>query len=270
MALAIALRLTGVLPQQAVTSDAAIRALEQNPLIFLLGANIMLVLFNLIPAFPMDGGRILRAFLGLSLGKARATRIATSIGQFVAVLMCLYGLGVFGRTPLFGLIQPNFGMVLISLFVFFAAGQEREMEATHEIVVDAPVQDAMVRDFQTLSVGDSLRRATEVLLATSQQDFPVVHSGEVVGVLSRSQMLRALAQEGENGYVAGAMSRDVVFARPDEPLEEFMTRADGVQMAPVLVRDELGNLVGMLTLENLMEFLTLRQILQAREDARPV
>jgi CBS domain-containing protein len=158
--------------------------------------------------------------------------------------------------------------VIIALFVFFGAAQERDVEETREAVEDAPVGAAMVREFQTLAVGDTLRRAAEVLLATSQQDFPVVHGDEVVGVLSRGQLLRGLAQEGDGAYVAGAMTRDVLFARPGDPLEQFMLRPDGVQRAPVLVKDESDRLVGMLTLENLMEFLTLRQIARAREEAR--
>ena len=256
--LAIVLKFSGAFPTQGISPTMATQVLQQNPLGFLLAANVMLVIFNLIPAFPMDGGRVLRAALGLRLGKTRATQIAATIGQVVAVLMGLYGL--FGP-------QRNLSLMLIAVFVFFGAAQEREVEESQAMVVDAPVQDAMVRDFKTLAVGDSLRHAADVLLATSQQDFPVVLGEEVAGVLSRSQLLRALAEEGETGYVAGAMSRDVVFALPDEPLEEYMTRADGVQHAPVLVRDAGGHLVGMLTVENLMEFLTLRQILRARQEA---
>lgn len=239
-------------------------AIGRDPLLFLLAANITLVIFNMIPAFPMDGGRVLRAVLGLSLGKARATRIAATVGQFVAILMALWGLGIL--TP-FG-IRGGLGQVIIALFVFFAAGQEARIEETRVVVDDAPVGAAMLREFQTLNVGDSLRRAAEVLLATSQQDFPVVHGDEVAGVLSRSQLLRALAQEGDTGFVAGAMTRDVLFALPDEPLEDYMLRPDGVQRAPVLIRDSYGRLIGMLTLENLMEFLTLRQIEQTREEER--
>jgi CBS domain-containing protein len=164
-------------------------------------------------------------------------------------------------------IQPGFGLVIIAVFVFFAAAQEKQAEEAREFVVDAPVHEAMVRDFQTLSVGDSLRRAAELLLETSQQDFPVLQGSDVAGVLSRSQLLRALAKEGETGYVAGAMTREVVFARPGDPLEEFMLNTDGVQRAPVLVQDEDGQLVGMLTLENLMEFLALRQIIRSRTEA---
>lgn len=246
----------------------AAQAMGHDPLQFLLAANLTLVVFNMIPAFPMDGGRVLRAVLGLRLGKARATRIAATVGQFVAVLMALWGLGVFSP---FG-VRGGLGQVIIALFVFFAAGQEAQ-EASYEeartIADDTPVEAAMVRDFQTLVPGDSLHRASEVLLATHQQDFPVVLGGEVAGVLSRAALLRAFAREGGDAYVAGAMTRDVLFAAPDDPLEDFMFRSDGVQRAPVLVRDKAGKLVGMLTMENIMEFLTIRRIDIAHDSARP-
>lgn len=225
----------------------------------LLVSNIMLAVFNLIPAFPMDGGRILRAVLALKLGRPRATRIAAFIGQCVAVVLALFGLGILGGSP-------NFVLTLIALFVFFGAGQEAQMEQTQDVAEGAPVRDAMVREFHTLLVGDSLRRASELLLATTQQDFPVVHGDEVVGVLSRGALLRGLANEGEEAYVAGVMTRDVLFARPDDPLADFMLRPDGVQRAPVLVRDETEKLVGMLTIDNLMEFLTLRKIARDRAE----
>jgi Zn-dependent protease/CBS domain-containing protein len=261
----IAALLYGVLTLTSTVHGIGVPShLTENPLSFLLAANEMLVLFNMIPAFPMDGGRVLRAVLGLRLGTYRATQIAATIGQLVAVLMGLVGLGVI-RIPDF---PPNIMLVIIALFVFFGAAQERNLEETRDVVEDAPVGAAMVRDFQTLAVGDTLRRAAEVLLATTQQDFPVVHGDDVAGVLSRGQLLRALAQQGDGAYVAGAMTRDVLFARPNDRLEEFMLRPDGVQRAPVLVRDESDRLVGMLTQENLMEFLTLRQIARAQEAAQ--
>jgi CBS domain-containing protein len=188
----------------------------------------------------------------------------------VAILMGLYGLGVFGapfaRVPFFP-APGNFSLVFIALFVFFAAGQEAQAEQSREVVEDAIVSEAMVREFTTLAPGDNLRRAAEVLLATSQQDFPVVHGDEVVGILSRNQLLRGLAQEGDTAYVAGTMNREVVFAGPSDDLEPVMMNPNGVQRAPVLVRGDDGTLVGMLTMENLMEFLTLRQIGRSREEA---
>jgi Zn-dependent protease/CBS domain-containing protein len=259
----------GQLPDMSMTQGGTLAGFEKTPARLLLYANIALVVFNMIPAFPMDGGRVLRALLALRLGKLRATRIAAGVGQLVAVLMGLYGLGVFGNpfanVPFFP-APGNFSLVIIALFVFFGASQESQAELSREVVEDAIVSEAMVREFSTLTPGDNLRRAAEVLLSTSQQDFPVVQGEEVVGVLSRDQLLRGLAQEGDTAYVAGTMNRDVVFARPGDDLEPVMMNPNGVRRAPVLVRGDDGSLVGMVTMENLMEFLTLRQIIRARDD----
>lgn len=236
-------------------------AIRGDAVSLLLFANIMLVVFNMLPAFPMDGGRVLRSVLALKLGRTKATRIAAFVGQAIAVLLGLYGLGLIGNSP-------NFMLTLIALFVFFGAGQESQMEQTRDVAEGAPVQEAMIREFHTLAPGDSLRQAADALLATTQQDFPVMMGDEVVGVLSRGALLRGLAENGEDAYVAGVMTRDVLFALPGDPLEDIMLRPDGVQRAPVLVRDEMGKLVGMLTIENLMEFLTLRQIMRDREERR--
>lgn len=255
------IRIAHVWPADIETRQQAETALLSSPVTFLFVSNIFVFLFNMIPAFPMDGGRVLRAILGLSLGKFRATQIAASVGQFLAVAMALYGMGIFGN-------PPSYGLIIIALFVFFGAGQERQIEQTHVSVAGVPVSDAMVRDFQTLAVGDTLERASSVLLATSQQDFPVTvggPDGDVAGVLSRGQLLRGLAEHGPTAYVAGEMTRDVLYARPEDLLEEFMLRIDGVQRAPVLVRDASDHLVGMLTMDNLMEYLTVQQIRRERE-----
>ena len=231
-----------------------VRGFQGDPLTALLRANLFLVLFNMIPAFPMDGGRVLRAALALRIGQSRATQIAARTGQLFAV--------AFG---IWGFLSGQFFLMLIALFVYFGAGQEAAAEQGRSAVEGTVVGAAMVREFQTLNVGDSLRRAAEVLLSTHQQDFPVVHGDQVVGVLPRAALLRGLAQAGENAYVSEAMTRDVVFAKASDPLEDMLMRADGVQRAPVLIM-EGDRLVGMLTAENLMEFLTLRQIARARAD----
>jgi len=257
------------MPDLSAAQPGALAGFEKTPLTMLLYANVALVIFNMIPAFPMDGGRVLRSLLALRMGKLRATRLAASIGQLAAIAMGLFALGVFGN-PFAGipfLPRPgNFALVIIALFVYFGANQESQAEMSRDAAEDAAVADAMVTVFETLSPGDSLRRAAEVLLSTSQQDFPVVHGDDVVGVLSRGQLLRGLAQEGESAYVAGVMMRDVVYAHPDDDLEPIMLNSRGIQHAPVLVRDSAGKLVGMVTIENLMEFLTLRQIARAKED----
>jgi CBS domain-containing protein len=134
-------------------------------------------------------------------------------------------------------------------------------------MADAPIGEAMMRDFATLAHGDTLKHAADVLLAGSQQDFPVVAGGDIVGILSRTQLLRGLAREGDSAYVATFMDREITFATPDEPLEDYLLSSDALRRAPVLVRkDENSELLGMVTLENAMEFLTLRQIARLREE----
>ena len=252
---------TGHVPSLAGGGPSrTVALLQTSPLAFLYAANITLVLFNMIPAFPMDGGRVLRALLGLVIGKPRATRIAAGIGQLLAIVMGMYGTGILGGAQ-------NIGLVIIALFVFFGAGQEREMEQAPVPMDDTPVRAAMVSDFQTLIVGDTLERASEVLLATSQHDFPVMVGADVAGVLSRDQLLRGLAQHGPTAYVAGEMTRDPLMASADDPLEPLLMRPDGIQHAPVLVRDAGGTLVGMVTRENVIEYLTLRRLRQMNDGA---
>ncbi|MBC8140757.1 MAG: site-2 protease family protein [Armatimonadetes bacterium] len=229
-------------------------------LTMLLYSNIMLVVFNMIPAFPMDGGRVLRAALALKIGRVRATQIAAGIGQVVAVLLALTGFGVWGN-------PQNYFLVIIALFVYFAAGQERAAEQSRDVMSDAPISDAMMREYHTLAHGDTLKHAADVLLLGSQQDFPVVAGGDIVGMLSRSQLLRGLAREGDSAYVASFMDREVVFATPGEPLQDYLLSSHALRRAPVLIRETPESaVVGMVTLENAMEFLTLRQIARLRDD----
>ena len=208
----------------------------------------------------MDGGRVLRAVLGLSIGKPRATLIAATVGQILAVAMGLYGAGVIGGG------RANYGLCLIALFVYFGAGQERKIDLTEEILDEALLSAAMTRDFHILAETDTLQHAADELLTTHQQDFPIrAADGAIVGVLARRQLLRGLAAHGPTAPVADEMARDPLFARPDEPLEPYLDRADTLALAhtPILVRDAAGALVGIVTPEALMGYLTARR----REDA---
>lgn len=221
--------------------------------------NVALVIFNMIPAFPMDGGRVLRSLLARVTDETSATVIAARVGQFFAVLM--------GVAGLFG---GNVGLVVIALFVYFGAGQEAAAFQTRALTEGHRVREAMMREFHTLTVGTTLREAKDVLLAGYQQDFPILHGDEVVGVLSRSGLLRGMATEGPDSYVAGVMERDFVRVRPDDDLSELLTQAQALQSGPILVMDgdipDESRLVGMITQENLLEFLMLTQ-LQQRENA---
>jgi len=217
----------------------------------LVAANVILGLFNLLPAFPMDGGRILRSILAASRPEAEATRIAARIGTLLAIAMALYGL-----------VSRDFFLVFIAFFLYLGAMQEGLASVNRALMQGARVGEAMITDFRTLSHGDTIRDAAQMLLATSQQDFPVLIGDKVGGLLTRSGLLRALASDGPEAFVAGAMDRDYLSLTPD---------ADLVEAVPVLARAgscalvmEDGRLLGLLTPENLSEFLMLRQIGKTR------
>ncbi|HOW66208.1 MAG TPA: site-2 protease family protein, partial [Verrucomicrobiota bacterium] len=169
---------------------ASLSATSGNLLERLLAANVFLVLFNLLPAFPMDGGRVLRAVLAMRINYSRATRIAARIGQGMAAL--------FGFAGLFG----NPMLLLIALFVWIGAAQEAAAVEMKTSLAGATVRQAMLTDFKTLSPGQTLADATRLLLDGSQQDFPVVESGSVVGILAHRELFLALREQGDTAMVA--------------------------------------------------------------------
>ena len=146
----------------------------------LMVVNVILVVFNMLPAFPMDGGRVLRALLATRLEYTRATHIAANIGQSMAL--------VFGFIGFF----YNPFLMFIAFFVWIGAAQEASMVQMKSSLAGIPVMRAMITDFQTLTPHDPLARATEQILAGSQQDFPVVDDGQVVGILTRHDLTRGI------------------------------------------------------------------------------
>ncbi len=209
--------------------------------------NLVLGLFNLLPALPMDGGRILRSLLARYRPEAAATQLAARIGTGMAVLMGLVGLVTF-----------NIFLLFIAFFVYLGASQERAMSIGKSAMEGMPASSAMVTEYQTLSHGDTLRDAANALLASAQQDFPVMLGNRVIGLLGRSRLLRALAQDGPDAYISAHMDRDFVRVDPEADLAEAMPRVAAAGSAALVMRDE--ELLGMLTMENLTEFILLRQM----------
>lgn len=209
--------------------------------------NLVLALFNLLPAFPMDGGRILRSLLGLYKPEEQATRIAAAAGRALAVLMGLYGL-----------LSMNFLLVFIAFFVYLGAAQEGAAAMGRSLTHGLPVRAAMVTDFRTLSHGDTIGDAARLLLSTSQQDFPVVHGDQVLGLLGRAALLRAMASEGPGAYVAGVMNRDFLQVPPDMDLAEALPLLAQAGSCALVIEE--GRLVGLLTSENVAEFVVLRRV----------
>jgi Zn-dependent protease len=209
--------------------------------------NLILALFNLLPAFPMDGGRILRSILAKYRPEEEATRIAAAAGRLLAI-----GMG------LWGLVSANFFLLFIAFFVYLGATQESAVAAGRSLTQGMPVRAAMVTDFRTLAHGSTLRDAADLLLATSQQDFPVTHGGDVLGLLGRNSLLKAMATQGPEAYIAGAMNRDFVRLSPDMDLAEALALMGKAGSCALVM--EGSRLLGLLTAENLTEFLLLRRL----------
>ena len=214
----------------------------------LLWANVLLAAFNVLPAFPMDGGRVLRAALATRMSYGRATRIAAEVGKAFAL--------VFGIIGLFS----NPWLVLIALFVWLGAAGESAVAQTRGAFVGVPVERVMIRDVRTLAPGDPLARAVSEVLAGFQHDFPVIEDGRVVGVLTRGDLMRALAQHGPESKVADAMQREFETTEPSEELESAFVRLQACRCHtfPVV---RAGRLEGVLTSENIGEYLMIRSAL---------
>ena len=222
----------------------------------LLYVNAFLVLFNLLPAFPMDGGRVLRALLAMRMDYARATRLAASIGQFMAILFGFLGL------------SGNPMLLLIALFVWIGAEAEARQVQERVTLRDVPVRMAMLTDYQTLAPTDTLGRAAELLLAGTQQDFPVVGGGHPDGLLTRDALFAGLARGGREGLVGEAPLRSLPRVEAGDPLAPAVARMrDGGE--PCLEVVDQGKPVGLLTLENIGEFLMVRTALAAAKVAEP-
>jgi Zn-dependent protease/CBS domain-containing protein len=217
----------------------------------ILTVNLSLALFNLIPAFPMDGGRVLRALLALRLNYVRATQIAATVGQGLAFMFGIIGL------------FSNPFLVFIALFVWIGAQQEASMVQMKNALGGIPVSQAMQTDFTTLGPDDRLRKAVELILSGSQQDFPVLDGERVVGILTRADLLAALSRQSDDLRVDAVMRRDVEQVHPGDMLEAAFIRlqACGCHVFPVVQEERL---VGLLTSENIGEFLMFQSVLSRR------
>lgn len=249
---AIAAGLYGLLRLAGPPEEMAVPALVQGNLVAqVLWTNLWLVLFNLIPAFPMDGGRVLRALLAERMGYVQATQTAVSIGQAFAFLFVLAGLFL------------NPWLIFIGLFVYQGAAAEVSMAQMRDFARSVPVASVMLTRFRSLRSDDSLREAVAALLEGPQREFPVVDGdGRVEGILCREDMIRALAERGPDARVGDAMQVGVPSidrgAMLSQALETMMTRR--LQAVPVVGPG--GVLVGLLTRENLAEAMMVEAALE--------
>jgi Zn-dependent protease len=208
------------------------------------GANIILVLFNMIPAFPMDGGRVLRAVLAMRMGNARATELAATIGQGFAVVFGILG------------IFYNPMLIIIAVFIFLAASGEAAQAQLRAVAQGTLVSDAMITEFQSLGTNATVNDAADALIRTTQTEFPIVDgSGKLRGVLTRDAMIKALKERGPETPVLDVMQSDIptvpARAKLDTALRSLMQKGRPV----VGVTDAQDRLIGLLTVENLGEMM---------------
>ncbi len=217
-----------------------------------LWANMWLGLFNLLPAYPMDGGRVLRAIFSRSMEPVRATRRAISLGRGFALAFLLAGAWSLGSHNSLGDAGWFF---MIGVFLLLAAQMEERSAVFHSVLETVRLEDIMLTDFATLSPADTLEDALEKAVHSLQDDFPVIRSGDMVGVVSKQKILQALRSEG-NGYVQSVMSRMFDMAPKSETLASAFRKlsARNLSILPVV---EGQHLVGIVTLQNLMHSMAL-------------
>jgi Zn-dependent protease len=219
----------------------------------LLWVNLTLVAFNVLPAFPMDGGRVLRALLARRWNYVRATRAAANVGQIMAFLFGFLGL----------LYNPF--LLFIALFVYMGAEAEAQAVQVQATLEGLSVRRAMVTRFVTVRPDQPLSRAVDLLLTGAQQDFPVLDDGQWVGLLGRRELISALREHGPGSPISKAMRADLAPVDASAPLEPTLGRmqSEGVSVLPVI---EGGRVVGLLTLDNIAELLMVRSALN---EAKP-
>lgn len=205
--------------------------------------NVCLFVLNLLPGLPMDGGRILRAYLARTLGYQRATRRAVSIGHALAFIFVLMGTAL---TP---------WLMLLGFLIFMAAQRDERMATFQSMTENMRVEEIMLTHFTTLSPADTLEDALNRAVHTLQDDFPVVRGCDLVGVINRQTIVENLRREG-NGYVQGAMNKAYEIVTRTESLTSALRKLTGRGFTLIPVVDQ-ERLIGIITLQNLMHSVSL-------------
>ena len=213
-------------------------------------ANVVLALFNLVPAFPMDGGRALRALLSLRLGRSRATDLAARIGKALAV-----GMGVTG----FLIGYPM--LMLVGVFIWFGAASENTQAQLHNLAHHRHVSDAMITRVATLGAQATIADAVSLLIHSTQADIPILDGvGKPIGLLTRDRILAALHQHGGSFPAAEAMRADIPAVAETSDLDDALRLMEAQSLPALLAIDRAGRLAGLVTVENLGQMLLISRL----------
>ncbi|MFP4620500.1 MAG: site-2 protease family protein [Bacteroidales bacterium] len=218
---------------------------ESNFLVILMFANLMLAVFNLIPAFPMDGGRVFRSLLAMKLPRDQATLVAMNIGKIFAFFIAIWGL------------YANPFLIFIAIFIYIGAQREYEMVKYTSVLTGYTVDDVLMHEYTPLHPHDTLKRAVDILLDGTEQRFIVTHDDRVMGVLTRNDIIEGLMKYDENTEVGKIMNPNVTVFQSSLSLEEAYEtmRYQQITMAPVVDNDKVKGLIDM---ENINEFIMVR------------
>jgi Zn-dependent protease/predicted transcriptional regulator len=216
---------------------------------YLASANLILAIFNLIPAFPMDGGRVLRAFLSIKLPRAKATQIAGTIGQFLAILFVFYGLF---NNPI---------MVLIGLFIFLGAATEVSQTRNESLLKGFKVKDALMMKFQIIAFDAPLSKAVEKLLNSQSTHFVVVKDDVPIGTLSRNEIIKGLQEGGEHLPVDQIADLNPLRIETEQDMDDAWKKMLANQKKVAFVIEN-GHFTGILDQENISEFMMVRSALE--------
>jgi stage IV sporulation protein FB len=217
------------------------RASMSSVFAYIFISNLFLALFNLLPAFPMDGGRVLRAILASRMSYPRATAIAVRIGQAMAWMLGLYGF-----------LGGGFFMVLIAIFIYVGAGQEGQLVQLRSVLGSIRVEQAYSRHVQTLSPDSTLKDAVDLTLNSFQADFPICDGTSLVGIVTHTKLIQALNSYPQDTQVQKIMDEGSPSVNPDEGLFDVQKRFSelGVDALPVV---EQGRFLGIITSKDLNE-----------------
>jgi Zn-dependent protease len=221
---------------------------SQSFLAGLIGINVMLAFFNLIPAFPMDGGRVLRGLLAMTMDYVAATSVAVAVGQILAMVFIFYG------------VFFSWWIAIIGLFLYIGAGREKQRVILKSVLHAVPASEAMTSTFRTLRPDEPVSKALEHFYHGCQNDFPVVGETGIEGILTRDRILAAIHDRGMNVPVSEVMDSDFVSVTPRTPLDDIYRKFMAGGKTAVAVVDDNG-VKGMVCLDGISRFLAVRAAL---------
>jgi stage IV sporulation protein FB len=252
-ALALVLTLAGLIiaPLLSLPFSPSLQLNLENPTVlsifnYVFVSNLFLGIFNLLPAFPMDGGRILRALLATRMAHLRATRLAVAVGQGLAWLLGLWGF-----------LQGNFFSILIAFFIYVGAGQEERSTEVKSVLGDLKVEEVYSRGAQSLNPQANLQEAIRLTLSSFQSTFPICDGDRYVGLLTHARLVEALEKHGPSFPVENAMIRDISPAAPEELVFDVQQRLSELKLDALPVAQQ-GQLLGVITIQDINEAFRLK------------